>query len=166
MSNINSLSFLLTASNKNIINKCFNVVFTSRLDDKKYGIKTLIDILNLESEEDGNNLYKCMLDIILLSLSCNDISTELVHFFKENDVNNEINSKLKELILAIVDNNHQTWIEASAFNRVSLPKLINVDWTLHLKKASSQVTNMNVPSIILEMQLEEQVLFFLFILII
>jgi hypothetical protein len=75
---INSLNLLLVASNKNIINKCFNIVFTSRLDDNKYGIQSLIDILNLESNEDGSHLYRCILEIILLTLSGNDISTELV----------------------------------------------------------------------------------------
>jgi hypothetical protein len=39
---------------------------------------------------------------------------------------------------------------------VSLPKLVDIDWTLHVKKSSSQVSRMKVPVALVGFQIEDQ----------
>ena len=39
--------------------------------------------------------------------------------------------------------------------RISLPHLVDVDWTIIVKKASSEVSNMNVPALLVELDVEQ-----------
>jgi hypothetical protein len=41
-------------------------------------------------------------------------------------------------------------------SRVSLPKLVDIDWSLHVKRASSQVSRLKVPVAIVGFQIEDQ----------
>lgn len=48
------------------------------------------------------------------------------------------------------------WKEAAGANRVSYPRLVDVDWSMHVKRSSSQVRNMLVPTVVLSLQIENQ----------
>ena len=48
------------------------------------------------------------------------------------------------------------WKEAIGANRISYPKLVDVDWNMHIKRSSSQVRNMMVPTVVLSLQIEDQ----------
>jgi hypothetical protein len=70
------------------------------------------------------------------------------------------------------------WTDAAYFNCVSLPRLVDLDWTVHVRRSSSQVTvpttahawsqkytyifkitqmtNMEIPSLFLRLDVEEQ----------
>ena len=39
--------------------------------------------------------------------------------------------------------------------RISLPHLVDMDWTIIVKKASSQVQHMNVPALLVELDVEQ-----------
>lgn len=48
------------------------------------------------------------------------------------------------------------WRKASIGQTVSLPRLVDVDWRVDLKTASDAVSNMNVPSTVVALRVEEQ----------
>lgn len=47
------------------------------------------------------------------------------------------------------------WREACDMGRISLPHLVDMDWTVIVKKASSEVAQMNVPALLVELQIEQ-----------
>jgi COMM domain containing 9 len=46
------------------------------------------------------------------------------------------------------------WKDAAVSSRVSLPRYLDVDWTLNIQKSSSEVTNLNIPSLLVELSIE------------
>jgi len=39
--------------------------------------------------------------------------------------------------------------------RISLPHLVDMDWVVHMKKASCEVAHMNVPALLVELDIEQ-----------
>lgn len=50
-----------------------------------------------------------------------------------------MNGKLKQLIGQILTQKLEMYKECAAFTRVSMPQLVDVDWAMHMKRASSNV---------------------------
>ena len=46
--------------------------------------------------------------------------------------------------------------ESVALSRVSLPRLVDLDWFVHVQKASSEVPQLNVPTVQLQLNLQPQ----------
>ena len=51
--------------------------------------------------------------------------------------------------------NLSLWREASDSARISLPHLVDVDWTIIVKKASSEVQHMSVPALLVQLDIEQ-----------
>jgi COMM domain containing 9 len=77
---------------------------------------------------------------------------DLVELFQ--DYGTDVNPKLKQLIGQLISHKLEIWKDASISNRVSLPRYLDLDWTLNVQKSSSEVTHLNIPSLLLELSLE------------
>jgi hypothetical protein len=49
----------------------------------------------------------------------------------------------------------ESWRDAAALSRISLPKLIDFDWSLHFQRASSELADIQIPSILMSLQVED-----------
>lgn len=67
-----------------------------------------------------------------------------------------VDPKLKKLIGQGIASKLDGWKEALGNSRLSYPRLVEVDWDLHIKRASSSVRNMMVPTVVLSLQVEDQ----------
>ena len=75
-------------------------------------------------------------DCISVALYSNDIES-LNQLFDEEG--SDVSPKLKELIKTIIYQRLEIWREVAISNRVSLPKYHDMNWEIHLKRASSEV---------------------------
>lgn len=78
-------------------------------------------------------------------------TTEKVEsFFPAN-----FHAQLRGLIARIVANHMPNWIESSLSSQISLPKLKSIDWRLDTKNASQSISQMSVPSVIVQLLLKD-----------
>ena len=77
----------------------------------------------------------------LYSYNIQDLSMLLDEEQSNNNNSSSVNPKLKALITSIVAAKLEVWREAAIANRVSLPKYVDMNWAIHLKRASSEVNN-------------------------
>lgn len=109
-----------------------------------------------------------MLECIRVTLTSGSLE-DLAELFKTHG--KDVDPKLKKLLgqvrvilftvrpsftltIQTFTNLLDTWKESAALNRVSLPRLVDFDWTLHMKKASNEIANMNTPSVIMALTIE------------
>ena len=67
--------------------------------------------------------------------------------------------KLQNLIGKIITSRLDTWREASKLSNVSLPSYVGMNWAIHVKRATSQVSQMAVPVMLLELQIQDQAVY-------
>jgi hypothetical protein len=109
-------------------------------------------------------LYQSVLLCLKCVLGSGELS-DLVELFQESG--SDVNPKLKQLIgqvthltllsphtPQIITNRLDLWRDAAISSRVSLPRYLDVDWTLNIQKSSSEVTNLNIPSLLVELSVE------------
>ena len=68
----------------------------------------------------------------------------------------DVNPKLKSMIGSIITNRLGVFREAAISNRVSLPKYVDMNWAINMKKSSSKIPAMNIPTVLLELQVQSQ----------
>ena len=68
----------------------------------------------------------------------------------------DVNPKLKSMIGSIITSRLEMFREAAISNRVSLPKYVDMNWAINMKKSSSKIPAMNVPTVLLELQVPHQ----------
>jgi hypothetical protein len=81
-------------------------------------------------------LIEAINECISVALYSNDIES-LNQLFDEEA--SDVSPKLKELIKSIIHQRLEVWREVAISNRVSLPKYHDINWEIHLKRASSEV---------------------------
>ena len=64
--------------------------------------------------------------------------------------------ELKKLILQIIEVNLATWRQACVANQVSIPRLVEFDWRIDVKRASENVAAMSVPTVLVQLQVNKQ----------
>lgn len=113
-------------------------------------------------------LRGALLDCIQAPLSSGNLE-DLAEFFQLDG--QQINPKLKQLLgqvsyplhmLATPYDEHwqtigsrlEAWKEGSALGRVSLPRLQDFNWSLQFQRASSEVAEMQIPSVIMSLNIE------------
>ena len=67
-----------------------------------------------------------------------------------------IDNKLKILVGKTIQANLLTWSSVSAITRVSLPRLMDHSWSVHQQSSSSSVNQMNVPSVLVRLKVQNQ----------
>ena len=97
-------------------------------------------------------LHAALLRCIQAPLASGSIET-LGELFKSEG--NEVNPKLQQLVGQVINSKLDSWKEAAAFQRVSLPRLIDFDWTLCHSKSSSEVPVLGSQSMNLSLLIED-----------
>jgi hypothetical protein len=98
-------------------------------------------------------LYQSLLLCIKTVLGSGELN-DLIELFQDSSSSENIPSKLKSLLGQLISNKLELWKDSSITNRVSLPRYLDLDWTLTIQKSSSEIRNLNVPSLLLELSLE------------
>ena len=78
----------------------------------------------------------------------------LATFFEEEG--HDVNPKLKQVVGSVITSRHEAFREAAISNRVSLPRYVDMSWAINMKKASSEIPSMSIPTVLLELEVEEQ----------
>jgi hypothetical protein len=136
-SNLHSLNHLLKASSKALVEKCLNIVFASRTDSARPTIDALHSILEITEVEAGQ-LYAALYECIDACVVTGSIDA-LAVLFSEDDAQ-DVDKRLKNLIGQTIRDRLPIWKEASFTNRLALPKYVDVDWAVHIGRASSEVS--------------------------
>lgn len=116
--------------------------------------KTIQSLLQLETLEEALQLHEALLACIRTSLAAGSVEALAELFTAEGT---EVDPKLKQLVGKTISNSLEDWKEAAAFSRVSLPRLVDFDWTLHLTKASNEVATISdQQTVVMSLLVEEQ----------
>jgi hypothetical protein len=150
---MDSLNFLLKASDKKTVEKCMRLVFISRFEPAKDIGSPVQSLLGLDTIDDAVALVHSIRKCLEAALTSNS-DDQLALLFEEDGMS--VNGDLKNLVQQIINNNRAAWHEASIINRVSLPRYVSMDWAVNMKRASSEVGNMSVPSVLLQLEIEDQ----------
>ena len=148
-----SLNSLLKATARAQVEKCLSLTFAMRNEVSDECTEALCAILLLEDKAEGEALRCALLECIHVSLSSGSVEA-LAALFGERG--GDVDPKLQSLVGKTIDARLAGWKEAAAMSRVSLPRLVDHDWTLHLQQSSSQVAAMNVPTVRIQLKIEEQ----------
>ncbi len=153
MSLLSGLNHLLSADTPNKVEKCMNIVFSSRQDSVELGIQTIKKLLELESYEFAESCYKS-LQICIETVLFSGLLEDLVSLYESEG--KDVDKKLQNLIGKIITSRLDAWREASKLSNVSLPSYVGMNWAIHVKRATSQVSQMAVPVMLLELQIQDQ----------
>lgn len=163
------LNCLLKAPDKRAVEKVINLVFvemassssqpqrsstSSFLPEGCAGeVQELLDLPN-ESQEEAFQLVAALQECISVSLYSNRMEDLAALYEQEGQ---EVNAKLKSMIGSIITAKLGVFREAAIANRVSLPKYVDMNWAINMKKCSSKIPAMNVPTVLLKLQVQGQV---------
>jgi len=146
------LLLLLKAKSPKVIDDIFVDVFRYRQDGVSVKKKTeWREALGISDEEVGklyDSVDQLIRQCLYLGLEREDISGNAV--FPQG-----FHTNLKALLAKILASHMVEWREASMNNMVSPPKLIDFDWRVDLKKSSNHLSRMAVPTVFVEMKLQE-----------
>eukprot|EP01083_Nonionella_stella_P300310 1024595_1 len=147
-----SLNCLYNASDKQTITKAFQEAFRCRFS----GLSDIRKARWRQTFEIGKKEVDALFGIVLYLI-------RNVLYNNMNDVNqimtlfpSTFNDKLKKGIAKIIMQNYDYWKNASNKTTVSaLPKLIDFEWRLDVKRSSNTVSYMTEPTCLVSMQIQE-----------
>jgi len=100
------------------------------------------------SKDKVQELFDSMCYILEIALYENNSS--LGPLFPE-----DFHKDLKTLILQIINAHLAVWRAAALNQQCSLSKLTNFDWRIDVKRASEMMSNMSVPTVLVQLSLED-----------
>lgn len=145
------LNHLLNATAKATVEKCINLCFITRSEDSMETLKVYQSLLEISISE-ATELYEVLLSCIKVSLATGSVEALAELFTNEGA---EVNQKLKQMVGSIIQNKLDLWKESATFDRVSLPKLVDLDWNLHLTKASNEASAINSQSVFMSLSAQD-----------
>jgi len=104
---------------------------------------------NAINEAQAAELIKAVREVVSESVYYSMSSSDL------SDYMGDVSPKIKELICKIVQHHSTEWRESAVKSLVSLPRLQNIDWRIDIKNSSDHLARMSVPSVIVQLQVEE-----------
>lgn len=152
-SDLKCLNTLLKATSRGQVEKCLSLTFAARSEVGTDTTDAICCTLSLENKAEGEALRQALAECIHVSLSSGSVEALAALF---GEVGGEIDPKLQSLVGKIIDSRLAAWKDAAAMSRVSLPRLVDHDWALHLQQSSSQVSAMNVPTVRVQLKIEDQ----------
>lgn len=167
MSMLAALNSLLKAPDKRAVEKVINLVFvevtSSSSQPQRSSTSSFLpegcagevqELLDLESQEEAFQLVAALQECISVSLYSNRMEDLAALYEQEGQ---DVNAKLKSMIGSIITAKLEAFREAAIANRVSLPKYVDMNWAINMKKCSSKIPAMNVPTVLLKLQVQGQV---------
>eukprot|EP01033_Poteriospumella_lacustris_P001588 gene1588-1153_t len=159
------LNFLLNAGTKVAIEQAVLFTFLTRnqplqnLDGTESSTHPLLKSFRSQlglgedvSDHDLIQIRAALAECIGIALASGSIE-ELMQFFQERG--GTVNPKLQQLLAQIIAGHLESWRDAAILSRITLPKLIDFDWALHFQRASSELSDIQIPSILMSLQVED-----------
>ena len=81
-----------------------------------------------------------------------DVTTEAV----KDMCRESLDPRIKSLVAKIIVRQSSVWRATMANQRISWPRLLDMDWRVDMKTASDSVSRMSVPTVVLGLTVEEQ----------
>jgi len=160
LTDLSGLNALLKAQSKQMVDKLINLTFITRHTSrsKEMCVETMMTLLELDERQEAIELHSALLECIRVTLLSGQVESLAELLNGERGVaTGALNAKLKPLIGQIVTQRLDGWREAAAEGRVQLPRLVGVDWAVHLQQASSEVASMQGrPSVRVALAVEDQ----------
>lgn len=144
------LSTLLKAPSKQVVQRVVMRVFVHRNDPahRSHVVATIQETMGLTDIECSH------LEIGLREIICRVLYKNNLECL--DGVFSGMDERLVTLIKQILETNLPHWRTASINQRVSLPKLVDVDWRVDIQTASEFVNRMAVPSVLVGLQVQDQ----------
>lgn len=150
MSSLNALQLLLKAPSKKIVDGIFVGVFRSRESPiNQTQINDVVQVLSCSDEEAKELLVAVrtfIKDCIYEAPSPKEMLTMLPA---------KLHDQLKKLLATIVHAHLREWRQDAVFSHPALPRLQEIDWRIDVKSASESITQMSVPTVLVELKVDD-----------
>lgn len=145
------LNLLRTTSDKKTVLHLFTQTFNNRLGGANAHLtKEWLELFDA-GEEDIEMLFNSILSVIRYCLYESLSSTETIAEIFPEDFHPQLGNLISKIIVA----KHDEWRSQSLGALV--PKLVNFDWRLDLKSASNQLSRMSVPTVLINMEVQQRI---------
>jgi hypothetical protein len=155
---MNGLQYLLKAPSKKVVDQIFVEIFKNRSGVIRQEIlQSLVAALSITLEESEEVIYQYIYATnlnqlvnsvrFLIKTAIYENTSNLSHLFPE-----DFHKDLRNLLLQIVDAHLPQWRDEVANNQCSLPRLKEFDWRIDVKRASDNITNMSVPTVLVQLK--------------
>ena len=147
------MEHLLNAKSKGVVEKLLQHCFLHRMDIEKADYEGSAGALGIKPAE---GLAMCreiaaLLERVVYKSASQDSAEEIAAFLGD-----DMDQRLKGLLAKIIAKNLPTWRDAAVQQRLSLPRLADVNWRVDVKLASDQVSRMSVPTVLVDLAVEQQ----------
>lgn len=147
--NFSGLQHLLKSPSAKVADQIFHEIFKNRLGAVPRVIQeSLVSALQL-SEDEATQLILSVREIIAIALYENN--PNLSSLFPDS-----FHDQLKKLILQIITSRLPQWREDAILHQCALPRLVDLQWRIDVKRASEALSNMSVPTVLVQLQVEEE----------
>jgi len=143
------MEVLESAPSKKAVQNLFLQCFQNRNNPiTKKEKEDVVELLKIKDEQ-AEQLLKSIREVISESLYYSMTEEDIAEYL------GNIKTKLKDVIKTIIKYYLPQWRESAIKTQVSLPLLQNIDWRIDIKSASDQLARMSVPTVIVQLQVEE-----------
>jgi len=142
----------MNAPNPQTVRKLFNVIYMTRHDKSQDQIEQIAQDFGLENPQ-AEQLFDSISNAISLALYTGEPES-VVQEIEQQGIT--LDNRLVNFIVQIFQSYLPRWQEASAAQRISLPRFVDVDWRVDMKTASQQLSKMAVPTMFVDLQIEDQ----------
>lgn len=145
---LDPLQYLLKAPSPKVVDKIFVEVYKSRNGEIPTVLtNSLMSALSLD-ESQAKDLVKSIRT--LTKICVYESTSNIGSLFPAN-----FHKDLKTLILQIIDAHLRQWREDSIREQCSLPRLQNVDWRIDVKRASETISNISLPTVLVQLKVHD-----------
>jgi len=143
------LGFLLKCPSKTILEQIFVQTFKVRSATEAPELisNSLVAALKITKQQ-AQQLFSSICYIVQIAVYEN--SSALGPLFPE-----DFHKDLKGLILQVITAHLVEWREDALRTQCSLPKLKAIDWRIDVKRASEMISNMSVPTVLVQLTVEQ-----------
>eukprot|EP00033_Pygsuia_biforma_P001937 GCRY01002159.1.p1 GENE.GCRY01002159.1~~GCRY01002159.1.p1 ORF type:complete len:190 (+),score=45.95 GCRY01002159.1:150-719(+) len=144
------LLHLLKASSKKVVQETLIIAFMYRNatvpEKQRNFIAESLEISSDEVEELFTAATRLIKTSLFKGLSVEGIPDLFPSSFNED---------LAALLARVIETHHDEWRAELIEQRVSLPRLLEMDWRVDIKSASSDVSSMSIPTALISLKVED-----------
>ncbi|XP_053576495.1 COMM domain-containing protein 9 [Bombina bombina] len=145
-----ALQLLLKASSKDVVAKLCRECFLRSAKESLQITDNVSSSLSVSEEEAAqliHALHKLTRYVVYRGLTS---AEEVLSIFPEN-----FHQNLKHLLAKIILDNVSTWRSDVQDSHISLPQLVDLNWRVDVKTSSDSINRMAVPTVLLQMKIQE-----------
>ncbi|KAJ5071985.1 comm domain-containing protein [Anaeramoeba ignava] len=148
----NSLLSLLKAPSESFVTQVLECFFSAKLDATKPSFYSeIISQLQLD-ESQFQDLYSTVNSLITEAIY---LSFDTAENIQKNLFPQDFHAKLKLLLSKIIAENLPSWKNRAFSKRITLPKLVDFDWSLNIISSSQKSSHSSIPTILLELKIQD-----------